>query len=125
MVQTTAADSVAIDGNGKIVVAGGSYNGTDTDVAVVRYNADGSLDTTFDFDGKVTTATGTDWDDASSVALQSDGKILVAGWTSNATDQDFVVLRYKTGGPWTSALAATVRRRAISALASSRCTGLA
>ncbi len=52
----------------------GSY-----DFAVVRYNPDGSLDASFDGDGKVTTDSelGATW--AYSVALQSDGKIVVAG----------------------------------------------
>ena len=45
----------------------------------MRYNTDGSLDTSFDSDGKVTTAIGSCNDDACSVAIQSDGKIVVAG----------------------------------------------
>lgn len=49
------AYSVAIQPDGRIVVAGYSY-GTDHDFAVVRYNAVGSLDTTFSADGMVTTA---------------------------------------------------------------------
>ena len=44
--------SVALQPDGKIVAAGYAYNGL-FDFAVVRYNADGSLDTTFDGDGKV------------------------------------------------------------------------
>ncbi|MFL7870948.1 MAG: delta-60 repeat domain-containing protein, partial [Anaerolineales bacterium] len=51
-------NSVAVQSDGKIVVAGFSYNGSNSDFAVVRYNSDGSLDTTFDTDGKVTTPTG-------------------------------------------------------------------
>ena len=49
-----------------------------TRFALVRYNADGSLDTTFSGDGKLTTAIGTS-DGAHSVTVQPDGKILVAG----------------------------------------------
>jgi uncharacterized delta-60 repeat protein len=47
--------SVIQQADGKLVVAGYSYNGSNDDFALVRYNADGSLDTGFDGDGKVTT----------------------------------------------------------------------
>ena len=49
------ARSVAIQSDGKIVVAGYSNNGSNDDFALVRYNTDGSLDASFDSDGKVTT----------------------------------------------------------------------
>ena len=44
--------SVTVQSDGKILVAGVSDNGTDNDFAVVRYNSDGSLDDTFDGNGK-------------------------------------------------------------------------
>lgn len=79
-----AATAVARQTDGKLVVAG--YTGTngmsgfDYDFAVARYNPDGSLDTTFDGDGKLTTDFGTNADLANAVAIQpSDGKIVVAG----------------------------------------------
>ena len=75
------ACSVAIQSDGKIVVAGYSDNGSNDDFALVRYNTDGSLDTTFDSDGKVTTAIGSGDDQAFSVAIQSDGKIVAAGYS--------------------------------------------
>jgi uncharacterized delta-60 repeat protein len=86
--------SAVLQSDGKIVAAGYSYNGTNNDVAVVRYNTDGSLDTTFDADGKQTTAVGAGEDEAYSVVLQSDGKIVVAGYSYNGTDDDFAVVRY-------------------------------
>ena len=46
---------MAIQADGKIVVAGQSPTAAATDFALARYNADGSLDTSFDGDGKVTT----------------------------------------------------------------------
>jgi uncharacterized delta-60 repeat protein len=52
------AYSVIQQADGKLVVAGTSYNGSNDDFALVRYNADGALDTGFDGDGKVTTAIG-------------------------------------------------------------------
>jgi uncharacterized delta-60 repeat protein len=69
------ARGVAIQGDGKIVAAGAN----DTQTALARYNADGSLDTSFDGDGKVTDSAGDEFDDASAVAIQPDGKIVAAG----------------------------------------------
>lgn len=44
---STDAQSVVVDGAGKILIAGSSYNGKDLDFSMVRYNSDGSLDTSF------------------------------------------------------------------------------
>ena len=89
---------VAVQSNGKIVVAGFAYNGSNNDFAVMRYNADGSLDTSFDGDGKVTTSIGSADDYGQSVAIQSDGKIVVAGYSSNGSNNDFAVVRYNANG---------------------------
>ena len=50
--------SVAVQSDGKIVVAGYSYNGSNYDFALVRYKANGSLDTSFNGTGKVPTVVG-------------------------------------------------------------------
>ena len=60
--------------------------------------ADGDLDTSFDTDGKLTTAIGSGADIAYSVVLQSDGKILVAGSSYNGSNNDFAIVRYNTDG---------------------------
>ena len=86
--------SVAIQSDGKIVAAGHSYNGSKFNFAVVRYNTDGSLDSSFDTDGKVTSAIGSSNDYAYSVAIQSDGKIVVAGTSYNGSQFTFAILRY-------------------------------
>lgn len=88
------ADGVVIQTDGKIVAVGSTLTGTNFNYAVVRYNANGSLDTSFDDDGVVTTELGTDEDEAHSVALQSDGKILVAGYSGTFPAFDFTVVRY-------------------------------
>jgi uncharacterized delta-60 repeat protein len=80
------------------VVAGDSNNGSNNDFALVRYNTDGSLDTSFDSDGKVTTAIGSGNDVAYSVAIQSDGKIVVAGYSYIGSNNDFALVRYNTDG---------------------------
>ena len=92
------ARSVVLQSDGKIVAAGFSDNGSNYDFAVVRYNADGSLDTTFSGDGIVTTAVGLALDTANSVVMQSDGKIVAAGYSYNGSNDDFAVVRYNTGG---------------------------
>ena len=86
--------AIAIQSDGKIVAGGYSSNGTDDDFAIARYNTDGSLDTTFDSDGKVTTAIGSGNDYAYAIAIQSDGKIVAGGSSNNGTDDDFAIVRY-------------------------------
>ncbi len=77
------AHSMALQSDGKIVVAGSSNNGSDFDFAVVRYNSDGSLDNSFSVNGMVTSDFGDVDDGSRSVKLQPDGKIVVAGFTTN------------------------------------------
>ncbi len=89
---------IAIQADGKIVVSGVSNNGTNFDVAVVRFNTNGTLDTSFDGDGKATTAIGLGHDFAFGVAIQADGKIVVSGFATNGIDNDFAVVRYTTTG---------------------------
>ena len=91
------ACSIALQPDGKIVVGGYTFNGSNYNFAVVRYNTDGSLDTSFDTDGKVTTVIGTGNDVGYSVALQADGKIILAGYTTGA-NIDFAVVRYNANG---------------------------
>ncbi len=88
------ANSVAIQADGKIVAAGSSHNGSDYDFALARFNIDGSLDTSFDGDGIVTTSIMSSSDFALSVAIQADGKIVAAGDSSG----DFALVRYNPDG---------------------------
>ncbi|WP_374089091.1 cadherin-like domain-containing protein [Methylomicrobium lacus] len=94
-----AGNSVTVQAEGKILVAGHSGN----DFALVRYNADGSLDTSFDGDGKLTTDFGGPADGGESVTVQADGKILVAGFSGinyniANNDSDFALVRYNADG---------------------------
>jgi uncharacterized delta-60 repeat protein len=98
------AASVAVEPDGKIVAAGyghmgGSGNGK---FAVARYNANGTLDTTFDGDGKVSINFGSQAR-FGDMALQPDGKIVLVGSRINAhlldlTDNDFLVARLLPSG---------------------------
>ncbi|MGE0635281.1 MAG: T9SS type A sorting domain-containing protein [Bacteroidia bacterium] len=93
------AEGVAIQSDGKIVVTGGIYNVNNFDVRVVRYNADGSLDNTFDTDGLVRTAVTANYNDyANDVEIQSDGKIVVAGFANSGLEANFMLLRYNSDG---------------------------
>ncbi len=89
--------SVAIQTGGQIVVAGQAYNGSNGDFALARYNSDGSVDTTFDTDGKVTTDFWGGADYGQSVAIQADGKIAAAGFTINGSTFDFALARFNGG----------------------------
>lgn len=91
--------ALAIQADGKIVVVGPSFDGSNYNFAVVRYNSDGSLDTSFNGTGKViTNISGSSDDRALSVAIQSDGKIVVAGASYYIGNDDFAVVRYNSDG---------------------------
>ena len=103
--QSDQSQALALQSDGKIVVAG--YSSTkksggevSTDFALARYNADGSLDTSFGTDGKVTTHFGNGNDRIYKVALQSNGKIVAMGRSFSATNRevDFEVARYNADG---------------------------
>jgi uncharacterized delta-60 repeat protein len=91
--------SLALQTDGKILVAGQTDNGSSDDFALVRYDGTGNLDLTFGGgDGIVTTNFGTNTNEfALSVAVQGDDKIIAAGYTTNAT-QDFALARYLPSG---------------------------
>lgn len=91
-------NSVAIQSDGKILVAGFSNNSPNNDFILVLYNGDGSLDNTFGSGGIVTTDFGSYDDRAYSAAIQGDGKIVVTGTSYNGTDFDFAIARYNNSG---------------------------
>jgi uncharacterized delta-60 repeat protein len=88
------ATAVALQSSGKIVVAGFA----DNDFALARYNSDGSLDTSLGTGGKVNTDFSGGTDEAWTLAVQSDGKIVVAGWTRVGSSADFALARYNSDG---------------------------
>jgi uncharacterized delta-60 repeat protein len=93
------AHAVAIQPDGKIIAAGFARS-VGTDFALARYLPNGSLDPTFDGDGKVTVSGLISNDNrANGVVIQGDGKILAAGCTSCfSSGSDFAVARYNSGG---------------------------
>ena len=92
--------AVAIQADGKIVVGGTSaWNSRNPMFALVRYNADGTLDTTFGGDGRVTTDFTPTEDGVYGVAIQADGKIVASGDAGvRSTDSRFAVARYNADG---------------------------
>jgi uncharacterized delta-60 repeat protein len=104
---TTVSDALALQSDGKILLTGGA----DGDVALARFNRDGTLDTSFDEDGKVIADFG--FSEGRDLAIQSDGKILVAvssvdpiihpdanlsPMPGEAFIQDFTFVRYNSDG---------------------------
>ncbi len=90
--------SVTLQADGKILVAGYGWDGSNNDFALARYNPDGSLDTGFSGDGRLTTSFGAHNDDGMSVTVQADGKILVAGVSENGSGYNFALARYHPDG---------------------------
>jgi uncharacterized delta-60 repeat protein len=91
--------SVTVQPDGKLLVAGwtDAVTAGNNDFGLVRYNSNGSLDTSFNLTGKVTTSFSAGGDLALSVTVQSDGKVLVAG-QSGTSGNNFAVARYNTDG---------------------------
>ena len=85
--------AIAIQTDGKIVLAGYVFNGIDEDFAIIRLNPNGVLDATFGTGGVVITPVGSASDRATDVAIQADGKILLAGSSHNGTDLDVAAIR--------------------------------
>ena len=88
---------VALQGDGKIVAVGDGPGTFDRDFTLARYNPNGSLDSSFSGDGKQSTDFG-GRDGATAVALQGDGKIVVAGITGDPFTNDFALARYTPNG---------------------------
>lgn len=87
--------AVALQADGKILLPGSA----DGEFQLYRYNADGSLDTTFGANGHVSYSVSSGWDAAFTVAVQPDGKILLAGNSDTENfGTDFGILRLNPDG---------------------------
>ena len=98
------ANAIAIQPNGQIIAAGSSFSNSKTveDFIVARYNADGTLDKRFAKNGKITTDFFRNVDSISAIAIQPDGRIVVAGFAQLAgqgsTPRVFALARYRNDG---------------------------
>lgn len=97
-------NAMAVQSDGRIDIVGSTrdYNTGITDVAVARFNTDGSLDQSFGSGGKLTTHV-TGASEARAVAIQGDGRIVVAGdaLANNVQlpqETDFLLVRYLNDG---------------------------
>ena len=87
--------------DGKIIsagFAGSTGDGASRDVAVARHSPGGMLDDTFGTGGEVLVDVAGDYDFAYNVDLQPDGKLVVAGFTYDGSQYDFLILRLNEDG---------------------------
>jgi uncharacterized delta-60 repeat protein len=94
--------AVIVQQDGKPVVAGPGSDGSKSNFSLVRFNVNGTLDNSFNPGGSTpgiqSQAVGVCPCGAQAMALQSDGKILAAGYAGNGTDLDFALARYNSDG---------------------------
>ena len=93
-----AAYAVAVQSDGKIIAAGSASDGISYGFGLVRYNFNGSLDTTFGNGGKVLTHFFGYSGGSQSVAIQGDGRIVAAGYTLIENQSYFALARYNSDG---------------------------
>src|SRR5207237_636290 len=98
--RSNTAVAAAVQADGKVVVAGLHDDPVrHTDFAVARYNADGTIDTSFGTNGRVYTDFGRGDDRAKDVAVTPDGKIVVVGTSRDDTyGYQIAVARYNPNG---------------------------
>ena len=84
--------------DGKILLVGSTDINAKSDFSVLRLNTDGSPDSTFGQNGWVITDMGTEYEFANTVAVQPDGKIILAGRVAEGFFSDFAMVRYTPDG---------------------------
>jgi uncharacterized delta-60 repeat protein len=90
---------IAVQSDGKIVVVGTSDDGSGTsEFAIARFNVDGSPDTSFNGDGRVTASFLAGDDVGSGIAVQSDGNIVAVGTSDNLSSTALVVAGFNIDG---------------------------
>ena len=95
--------AIALQPDGKILLAGSCPNGLNVDFCIARLNSNGSLDTTFGGPsglngGQFLLPVGNASDFATTVALQPDGKIVISGECFGQFKDDFCVVRLNPNG---------------------------
>ena len=92
------AYAIVVQSDGKIVLAGTSGTSALTQTALVRYTADGKVDTSFGADG-LALSTKSVTSSAYALALQADGKLVSGGWTANSSgNSDLLATRHTAAG---------------------------
>ncbi len=90
--------AVALQSDGKIVMAGYTHDRGLGNFALVRFNSDGTVDGDFGIAGQVITDFDMANDEAHAMVIQSDGRIVVGGSAVVGGDEDFALARYNTDG---------------------------
>ena len=93
----TASHGIALQSDGKIIIVGYATINNIDNIFISRYNPDGSLDTSFNSTGYITTTFGLQ-SQLFGIALQPDGKIVVTGWTTINGFTNALVARYTSAG---------------------------
>ncbi|HEV8591906.1 MAG TPA: FG-GAP-like repeat-containing protein [Pyrinomonadaceae bacterium] len=94
-------NDVAVQPDGKIVAVGGVFNaagGTGADMLVVRFNPNGSYDSSFNFNGWIFTDFAMGGEEAWAVAIQADGRVVVGGTTLVGSFRNYAFARYNSDG---------------------------
>lgn len=97
-VANSTARALAIQSDDKIVVAGYYDNNFYNDAAVTRFNADGSVDSTFGNAGVVKMVLSNQFDEFQDVIVQSDDNIVLTGKTTQNGTEDFLLIRLQPDG---------------------------
>ncbi|MEJ7848137.1 MAG: FG-GAP-like repeat-containing protein [Pyrinomonadaceae bacterium] len=98
------SEGMAIQSDGKLVLVGTTAFATDpsdnnqTDIMIIRYNVDGSLDSTFAGSGKLIVAFPNFSESAKVITIQPNGKILIGGYLYNGQNDDFLMMRFMPNG---------------------------
>jgi len=89
-------NSICIQTDGKIILSGTAFTavGAPSNIAMARLNYDGTLDNSFNYDGTFYDDLTVNSDVANNVKIQADGKIVIAGFSSDGSSSDFMVARY-------------------------------
>ena len=93
-----SAHAVLVQPDGKILIAGSSSRGAARNMSLLRFNRDGSLDTSFSDDGSAITSAAIGDDEILALGLLADGRIIAAGYSHNGTDRDFALVCYLPDG---------------------------
>src|SRR6185295_4261305 len=94
---SASAQALVLQPDGMLVAAGWTSDGTNATIALVRYQANGTIDGGFGVGGFVLTSVGTT-SRANALVRQPDGALVVAGTTGTGSGADFVVARYDASG---------------------------
>jgi uncharacterized delta-60 repeat protein len=99
---------MALQSDGKIVVGVRAFQGGN-DLAVIRFNSSGSIDTNWNGSGSVFTALVPPNDTFGGVAIQADGKVVASGYSTLSSYSEFSMFRCTANGPLDSSFGSSGR----------------